>query len=467
MPAASPEFRIIQFRRLRFDTENPRHRAQSDQDGALAALMRDKDDRAKLIALANDINRNGLDPINPLLVLRHRRDYIVLEGNRRLAALHLLNGRGTEHLASDQGRTLEDSEFVDEDLMIPCVVVGSREEARHWIELRHTGQNEGAGVVPWSAAQSARFRPGNTQAHKGLAFLELVRTAFPTDIGVEEACNTIERDKITNLGRLAGDPVVRERLGVNTSPGGQYELDGTVGDAAQRVRALTVSLAGDTSVAELINKDRRLEYIERVLDGLEAESPVAGNGDIDTDFDSSDGYESASPSSQGESGREEATESQAVSEASTPASPRSGTRRRVFHGLDLSALDERIEQINQETQSLSLEGYPNAVAILIRCLLDMAVESFLATAGEAAEDSFAKRVLQAAAILDPNDDPRRQDPRLRAVRAWMNAGDHLLSAATLHQFVHNPQWHPVPQDLVAIASNLQPFLAWINEEVTE
>lgn len=464
MPAASPEFRIIQFRRLRFDTENPRHRVQPDQEGALAALIRD--DPSKLIALANDINRNGLDPINPLLVLKQGNDYVVLEGNRRLAALNLLNERGTELLALDQRRTLDHSEMVDDSLMIPCVVVGSRDEARHWIELRHTGQNDGAGVVPWSAAQSARFRPGNTQAHKGLAFLELVRAAFPTDEEVEEACNKIERDKITNLGRLAGDPVVRERLGVNTSGGGQYELDDTVGDAARRVRALTVNLAGDTSVAELINKDRRLEYIERVLDGLEAEFPAVGNGDTGTDSGPRDGSESATASSQDESGRkDESAGPQAGSEASTSASSRSSTRRQVFQELDLSALGERIEQVNQEAQSLALERYPNAVAILMRCLLDMAVESFLADKEVSTDGSFAERVLRVAEILDPNDNLRQQDPRLRAIRTWMNSDHHLLAAATLHQFVHNSDWHPVPQDIMAIANNLQPLLAWINEEV--
>lgn len=211
MSPTPPRLETIDYRDLRLDTENPRHRTQPDEPSTLAALIRD--DAPKLVALAIDISKNGLDPINPLLVLPQGDTYVVLEGNRRLAALHLLSGRGTEHLSNSQRRSLAANDNFDNEMAVQCVVVESRSDARHWIELRHTGQNEGAGVVPWSATQIARFRPGNTQAHKGLAFLELARSLFPDDARIESACETIEHDKITNLGRLAGDPDVRERLG--------------------------------------------------------------------------------------------------------------------------------------------------------------------------------------------------------------------------------------------------------------
>ena len=34
---------------------------------------------------------------------------------------------------------------------IPCAVFSTREETHHWIKLKHTGENEGAGVVTWVA----------------------------------------------------------------------------------------------------------------------------------------------------------------------------------------------------------------------------------------------------------------------------------------------------------------------------
>ena len=34
-----------------------------------------------------------------------------------------------------------------------CVVFKDRDAAKHWIELEHTGRNEGAGVDPWDPIQ--------------------------------------------------------------------------------------------------------------------------------------------------------------------------------------------------------------------------------------------------------------------------------------------------------------------------
>ena len=36
--------------------------------------------------------------------------------------------------------------------------MASRDEARHWMELRHTGLNEGAGLMDWGSDEAARFR---------------------------------------------------------------------------------------------------------------------------------------------------------------------------------------------------------------------------------------------------------------------------------------------------------------------
>jgi len=41
---------------------------------------------------------------------------------------------------------------------IQCGLCENREEADHWIELRHTGENDGAGIVGWDGIATARFR---------------------------------------------------------------------------------------------------------------------------------------------------------------------------------------------------------------------------------------------------------------------------------------------------------------------
>src|SRR3546814_16368542 len=44
---------------------------------------------------------------------------------------------------------------------VGAVQFESREDADIWIPLKHTGENEGAGTVPWDGTQRARFRKGD------------------------------------------------------------------------------------------------------------------------------------------------------------------------------------------------------------------------------------------------------------------------------------------------------------------
>src|SRR3972149_2459118 len=149
---------------LLIDEENPRiSQPNAGQHRALQALAEHLG--TKLVTLAADIVENGLDPSNMAIVMpvagrpvRH----VALEGNRRLAALRALENPDSvaDALKSHPLKELRRlSRQYQQNVVesIDCVVVNNREEARHWIELRHTGQNAGAGIVPWGSDEAARF----------------------------------------------------------------------------------------------------------------------------------------------------------------------------------------------------------------------------------------------------------------------------------------------------------------------
>src|SRR6266576_6128895 len=133
---------------LLIDEENPRiSQPNSGQHRALEALAEHLG--TKLVTLAADIVQNGLDPSNMPIVMpvvgppvRH----VVLEGNRRLAALRALENPDSVSDAIT-GHPLKKLRRLGRQYQqnavetIDCVVVNTRDEARHWIELRHTGQN--------------------------------------------------------------------------------------------------------------------------------------------------------------------------------------------------------------------------------------------------------------------------------------------------------------------------------------
>ncbi len=77
---------------LLLDSENPRNEIASNQRDALQKVLEDQDE--KLAVLAEDIVDAGLSPMDRMLVLREKKEserFIVLEGNRRVAALKILS----------------------------------------------------------------------------------------------------------------------------------------------------------------------------------------------------------------------------------------------------------------------------------------------------------------------------------------------------------------------------------------
>ena len=91
---------------------------------------------------------------------KHR--YIVLDGNRRLTAIKVLENPellvdavpATVVTAMRKLSKLYQRAPLDS---ISCVVVEERTEADHWIELRNGGASDGAGPVQWGSEERGRF----------------------------------------------------------------------------------------------------------------------------------------------------------------------------------------------------------------------------------------------------------------------------------------------------------------------
>lgn len=164
---------------LLLDTANPRHEPVESQRDAIHALV--QTERQKLVVLANDIGERGFSPMDRLLAIKDGRRYVVVEGNRRLAAVRLL---ANPDLA--EGTVIETAikRVAKGATVIPdeadCAVLDSRDEAGHWMRLRHDGEAGGAGVVRWNSFATNRFshKPG-TQAARAIKFLEAVTEGYP------------------------------------------------------------------------------------------------------------------------------------------------------------------------------------------------------------------------------------------------------------------------------------------------
>ena len=174
------------------------------------------DQDVKLGNLAESIVEDGLNPMDRLLVMKSESGngkYTVLEGNRRAAAMRILKNpavlTGLDVRAALQKKLEKLAQNFDPKSVepIPCYDVATRAEGNSWIEQRHTGEDEGRGIVRWSGVASSRFR-GRAPA---LQALDFVRQHGNLN---EDQKKVIEgRFPITTLDRLLSTPGVRSKIG--------------------------------------------------------------------------------------------------------------------------------------------------------------------------------------------------------------------------------------------------------------
>lgn len=159
----------LSIEQLDLDISNPRFKPEKNQTEAMRSLLSVEKDGEKVFALASDICRIGmLDPGDSLYVIESEIStgrYIVLDGNRRLTALRLLSQPtllerdeiGISSTIRNRFKRLQ-KDFVNRwPTMVNVVIFPTRKSADHFIHLRHTGENAGAGRSAWSALQIARF----------------------------------------------------------------------------------------------------------------------------------------------------------------------------------------------------------------------------------------------------------------------------------------------------------------------
>ncbi|MGE8503854.1 MAG: hypothetical protein ACN6P1_16645 [Pseudomonas sp.] len=150
------DIRVIPLDKIKLDQENVRfgNDVAQNQREAIKLMLSAPEDAKKLLRLAEHIAEHGLDPTELQLVTPDDDGtYIVLEGNRRLTALKLL--QRPDLCPSDRGykgflkahNSLENG--VPESLQ--CSVVATRVDGDMWIELKHTGENRGVGRVGWDS----------------------------------------------------------------------------------------------------------------------------------------------------------------------------------------------------------------------------------------------------------------------------------------------------------------------------
>lgn len=157
------EYKNIAVTDLLVNPTNPRFRPVVNQIDAIERMLETQ--KGKLVRLAGDIISHGINPADITIVTPDPKNplkYLVQEGNRRTTILKLLNNpdladKRFKFIHSSRFKELTDKFSSDPITELHCVIYPTKGDTDHWVQLKHTGNNEGIGTESWDAQQAARF----------------------------------------------------------------------------------------------------------------------------------------------------------------------------------------------------------------------------------------------------------------------------------------------------------------------
>ncbi|WP_147385307.1 hypothetical protein [Propionibacterium ruminifibrarum] len=482
---------------LLLDERNPRFREQvNGQDEAVTVLLLDAAD--KLVNLAHDIaTQNSLNPTDLPVVVEEDGELVVIEGNRRLAALKLLRNPA---LATAAAAEL-DEPLVGKFKTLQQIGVGpdsidafqadSREAARHWIKLRHTGENDGVGVVGWKSWQTNNYRRRRgSQADRATMFCEAVEVDFPDDTELLSNVVAVRQNRLTTLGRLVADPDVRRDFGFQFDEDAvlfDYETDDLRAGVSRIFSDLALTANG-VSVTDIKSKDQRRQYVadrSEVLPnranrlstprrpGEKSSLDLLDENDGGTSTDVRGGVSSVGSgvgNGAGSAGNRTSTSGELNNRGGISVKGRNGKtpppENVIFKSLKMPHLNPRIRELLDMSHKINIVDAAPVSGILVRVLLELTVTEAIAcgaVTGATEGDSLKKKVRQALLTLDRNcENPSKRDKSLEM--AWTRTQDgDALAVQSLNAFVHNIHGNAAPSEVRALSQTFRPVLERLDQ----
>jgi hypothetical protein len=432
---------------LEFDTKNPRlGKEQTSQLETAHALAAQQGPR--LVNLAKHIVDNGIDPttLTAVVALPGRRPrYKVLEGNRRLLALRALESPSivTPALEPREVRAINKLaiDFTANPIdRINCIRFDNEDEARPWVELRHTGGNS-AGLVQWTAEEKrryeARFGPGSVE----LQVLDFVKATGGIDA---DATGTF----ITNINRALMSAKLQANFGLVKDADGRVLSWFPLEEITKPLTRIVSDMHSGAMNSRDLNgpADRENYYKGFAKKDLPNQkkrlsTPVSLD-DLATGFTSAAAGGSA---------------------ARKRPRPRARLRTTLIpKDCSLNPTSTRLDDIVRELKSMNLNDYPNACSVLLRVFTELAMDDTIDQMNLQAvvteKDALAKKIREVARHLRKKD--QISDQLKKAMESVASNNTHALAAGvvTWHQYVHNKFTHPKATELRQSWDELQPFL---------
>lgn len=426
------------------------------------------------------VDFGGLYPSESLIAIEEDGKKIVVEGNRRLAALKLLD---SPDLAPDRligkFRSLSHNIAPQAIERVEVVLAPSRAAAARLIVARHTGDV----VKRWSRAQQAKYirtlvkedhtiedvaievqmTPGDIRNFLRTDTMIQLAHVAPVTKEVREAIDD-KAFSVTTLERLIQSTTGQRFLGI------KFDLDGNaVGEYdAEEFKKAYGRIVTDIAEGKINTRELNANAdIEKYLGKLGKDKPARAKKATWT-------------SNQLLSGKTESAK--AALKAAKKQKPESAADRpepyltpRAFR---CRINQPRIKEVFGELRKLKLSEYPNACAVLGRIFIELIVGHYLDKTGKdkplldkakrenkPADWSPTLRQMMRTVLQDTTITIKPQ--MRRALDRMVNSDESLISLEHIDQFVHNRHIAPNERELRLMWTSIEPLLDMFMTELVE
>lgn len=336
----------------------------------------------KAMEVAESIATRGFFPNEPLLAVRENSKLIVVEGNRRLAALKVLREPGLlEGSKQRQAERLSRRIAAQNIAKVPVTIAPNRRATDRLIAGRHIGSP----VLAWEAENRASF------------ILEKLEEGYDNEeledelgFSVADIQKARQTRAIADMARSLELPVEikakldNPRAKVFTTLARVF--DSSVGRESLKVEPNTEhGLRGTTDKKEFLKGFSKL--VSDIALGKESSRTLNRNQDIKKYFDKLD--KKFRPSKKPGSfvpadiikGRSVASAAKASASSATAKKSKQTTKTVLPRDFRIRFGDDRLIDIRGELVRLKRDQFPNAGAMLLRAFFELAVIHYLERTG--------------------------------------------------------------------------------------
>jgi hypothetical protein len=435
------DIQLLHITQLLLDTENPRHDIITSQRDIIKQLLATE----KVENLARDISEQGsLSPLETIGVLPFNGDneYVVVEGNRRVCACLLLNDPSLSptEIIRKNFQTLKRKNNVPNELR--CIIFQSRDDADHWIQLKHEGQLDGRGTKRWDAPQITRYAEKRGRKNPNIQAKKLLDFAIEQEIiSADESGN----HSITTLQRYLSNPIFRNVLGL------ENREDLQSGHDLETFKKLVTRFLNDAMDGHEVNSRSKgkdwIAYANKLQHEISAPPPPSNPL---TDF----GYSKS--------------EKTTLISLKPPSkqSKTDPTKRKnlISHNVKFPINDKILNKIYLEMRKLEVEGHEFSVAYLIKAFIEGTIILYMKTylPGELKKESKLHDIIKhVSAHLEQSGVRKGKLQSLNLAGSDMNS---MMSPFIIGAMVHLSVI-PTKRELLNIWDRLEEILLEIHERL--